>query len=135
MRHAQIKKLISSPKAMMDFHLTGKLPALPADPSSPLITLLKTFHPSERLRITHLVIDTRLGYQGRFTFANAAQALNWLCPANRPHSLPSEAAQDKRFNKVLGIEDLLSHATIPEGIVTAWCRRMGKRPPESTPTP
>jgi hypothetical protein len=135
MKPDQLRHLMRDPKAMMNFQATGKLPEPPADPKSPLITLLQSFYPTERARITRVIIDHRMGYQGRRTFANAAQALDWLCPPNRPQYLPSESAQDKRFQKDLGVEEFLECAIIPEAIIKAWCRRSGKPRPTVLPAP
>lgn len=135
MKPTPLRQLIRNPKAMMDFQASGKLPEVPADPQSPLITLLKSLHPTERLRITGVTVDSRMGYQGRRTFANAAQALEWLCPANRPQYLPSESAQDKRFRRALGIDSLMECANVPESIIRDWCQRSGQPRPPASPAP
>ena len=135
MKPSQLNQLMRNPKAMMDFHATGKLPEAPVDPRSPLITLLKSFHPSERVRITRITIDSRMGYQGRHTFCNAAQALEWLCPPNRPQYLPSESAQDKRFQRPLSINNLTECANVPEAIIRDWCQRSGQPRPPASPAP
>jgi hypothetical protein len=123
MSNDQIRRLMSSPRAMMLFKATGKLPDALLRPQSPLITLLDSIYPRDRLQITGVVIDHRLGYLGSRTFANAAQALNWLAPSNRPEHLASESACDKRVKKVLSLEDLRACAAVPDAVVVSWERR------------
>jgi hypothetical protein len=117
-----LNHLARNPKAMMDFHATGKLPQM-ADPSSPLITLLRSIHPSELRLITAVRIGRSLGYSTNMPFQNAAQALNWLKPSYSAQSYPSESHQDKRFNRVLTIDDLAECANVPEMIRKDWWQR------------
>ncbi len=128
MSNDQIKRLLSSPKAMMLFKATGKLPDALPRPQSPLIALLDSLYPREQLQITGLVIDHRLGYLGSRTFANAAQALNWLAPSSRPEHLASESACDKRFRRALTLEDLRACAIVPDAVYVSWGRRYRHTP-------
>ena len=117
-----LNHLARNPKALMDFYATGKLPQM-ANPSSPLITLLRSIHPSELRLITAVRIDRSLGYNSNTPFQNAAQALNWLKPSYSAQSYPSESHQNKRFNRVLTIDDLAECANVPEMIRKDWWQR------------
>lgn len=117
-----IRHMMSNPKALMDFQATGKAPAL-ASPRSPLITLLQSIHPSERRLITAVKISRELGYSGATSFQNAAQALSWLVPAYSATHYPSESHQDRRFARVLTIDDLAKFAHVPDVVRDSWWRR------------
>ncbi|MDF5950265.1 hypothetical protein P4193_01175 [Pseudomonas aeruginosa] len=101
---------------------TGRVPEF-KKPESPLITLLESINPRDRLAITAVVIGPALGYSGRRCFQNAAQALNWLKPQYTAASYPSESWRIKRFAQRLGIDDLAECAQVPEGIIKEWNRR------------
>jgi hypothetical protein len=117
-----LNHLARNPKAMMDFHATGKLPQM-ANPSSPLITLLRSIHPSELRLITAVRIGSALGYNSNTPFQNAAQALNWLKPNYSAQSYPSESHQNRRFTRALTIDDLARCANVPEMIRQDWWQR------------
>jgi hypothetical protein len=117
-----LNHLLRNPKQMMDFQATGKIPQL-AEPKSPLITLLQSINPNERRMITSVRIGQGLGYTSNKLFQNAAQALTWLKPGYSAASYPSESHQDKRFAKVLTIDDLASCAKVPDSIKEAWWRQ------------
>ena len=123
MNSKQFNALLKSPKAMIEYHTTGRLPRVPDEPKSPLITLLKSLTPRERLQIVGLTVGRDLGYEGSRTFANAAQALNWLVPAGCSAHLVSESWRTKRFQQQLTIEDLAKHSSVPEEVQTQWLRR------------
>ncbi len=117
-----LNHLLRHPKQMMDFQATGKLPQLAA-PSSPLITLLQSINPHERRMITSIRIGQGLGYTSNQLFQNAAQALAWLKPAYSAISYPSESHQNKRFSKILTIDDLAACAKVPDMIKESWWRQ------------
>ncbi len=117
-----LHRLATNPKALMEYHGTGRLPVV-NPPSSPLITLLQSLQPRERLRIASVTISLPLGYTGSRIFQNAQQALNWLLPAGSPRNVPSQSWQDKRFRRALTVEDLGHHATVPADVAEAWWRR------------
>ncbi|MGI1188747.1 hypothetical protein ACRCRN_32270 [Pseudomonas aeruginosa] len=122
MDNRTVKHLMRNPLAMANYRATGKAPQF-RPPSSPLITLLQSLYPRERALITALRVNDQLGYQGGRQFHNAAQALNWLLPANPGTHIPSESWQNKRFQKVLTVDDLARHARVPASVIDAWWRR------------
>jgi hypothetical protein len=117
-----LNHLLRNPKQMIDFQATGKLPQLAA-PTSPLITLLQSISPNERRMITSVRIGQSLGYTSNKLFQNAAQALTWLKPGYSATSYPSESHQDKRFTKILTIDDLADFAKVPDMIKESWWRQ------------
>lgn len=117
-----LHRLATNPKALMEFRANGRLPVV-IQPTSPLITLLQSLQPRERLRITSVTISAPLGYTGSRIFQNAQQALNWLVPAGSPSNVPSLSWQDKRFRRPLTVDDLGQYATVPADVAEAWCRR------------
>lgn len=104
------------------YHGTGLQPVVNSS-SSPLITLLQSLHPRERLRIASVTISLPMGYTGSRIFQNAQQALNWPLPAGSPRNVPSQSWQDKRFRRPLTVDDLGHHATVPADVAEAWWRR------------
>ena len=137
MDNRTVKHLMRNPLAMANYRATGKAPQF-RTPSSPLITLLQSLYPRERAQITALRVNDQLGYQGGRQFHNAAQALNWLLPANPGTHIPSESWQNKRFQKVLTVDDLAQHARVPASVIDAWWRRHPQlarlRPAAETPS-
>lgn len=91
--------------------------------SSPLITLLQSLHPRERLRIASVTFSPPMGYTGSRIFQNAQQALIWPLSAGLPRNVPSQSWQDKRFRRPLTVDDLGHHATVPADVAEAWWRR------------
>jgi hypothetical protein len=131
MNSKDLNRLVRNPVAMMKFQATGKFER-PEMPSSPLITLLMSLHPRERLRILDVQMHPDLGYRAGLSFVTAGLALNWLTPANPPASIPSESHKDQRFKGVLTIRDLAKHAKVPQDIIESWERRQSRpaRPQE-----
>lgn len=128
--HAQIKRLLSKPAEMARFQMTGKLPQ-GVKPTSPLITLLEKISPRDRMLLTGVVVDQRLGYAGSRSFANAERALRWAKPA--PEVFGTFAAESwrlKAFNQELFLEDLVPCCSgAPEGL--AGRNPLTKRPAAS----
>lgn len=114
----QIQLMLRSPKAMMDFACSGRLPQVNT-PAGPLITLIESVPPRLRSRITNVVIGPNVGYQGSHHFQSLAQALNWLKPSYHSVSYPSESWRLKRFTKQLSIDDLATFCQIPESLLPA----------------
>jgi hypothetical protein len=130
-----LQLLLRNPAAMARHHATGRTPAL-ANPSSPLITLLKSLSPRDRSLITGLTIDASMGYSGSRIFATAGQAMNWLVPPHAATHYPSESWQDKRFQKALTIDELAKNANVPHDIVEHWWQRhpsLGRRSSDPLP--
>ncbi len=109
----QMNKIARSPSAYMKFVTGGGVPE-PAKPRSPLIDLLQSLSPRERLAIRDLTVDHRLGYMGQRQFQTVANALNWLTPSYPAESYPSQSWQDKRFTKKLTLEDLVACTAMAE---------------------
>ncbi|MDT8924729.1 hypothetical protein RBE51_18205 [Pseudomonas taiwanensis] len=131
MNSKDLNRLVRNPVAMMKFQATGKFER-PETPSSPLITLLMSLHPRERVRILDVQMHPDLGYRSGLSFVTAGLALNWLFPANPPASIPSESHKDQRFKTELTIRDLAKHAKVPQDIIESWERRQQRpaRPQE-----
>lgn len=117
MHTKQARAITRNPKAAMRFHMTGKVPRL-VTPQSPLITLLETYTPRDRLQMVGVRLLPNLGYTGGMTFRNAEQLYRWLKPA--PQMLegecwPAESRRIKRFQKRLTEDELIqSCAQWPE---------------------
>ena len=120
--HRQIQLMLRSPKALLDFKTTGRLPTINV-PSGPLITLIESIPRSSWGRITSVVVGPQLGYQGSHRFHNLAQAMNWLKPSQVSASYPSESFRLKRFTTRLTIDDLKQFSQMPEPIEVDWRRR------------
>lgn len=133
MNSKDLNRLARDPVAMMKFQATGKF-TQPQKPSSPLIDLLMSLHPRERIRIEDVRMHPDLGYRQGATFFNAGTALNWLSPPNHGGSIPSESHKLASFTTVLTLDDLAKHATVPQDILESWNRR-NRRPPGKTQVP
>lgn len=117
-----LHRLATNPKAMLNYKLTGRLPSF-VPPSSPLITLLQSLHPRERVQVASLTVSASLGYRGLHSFRNAQHALNWAVPEGTS-SMPASASwQIKQYRKLLTVDDLKDRATIPVAVVDAWWSR------------
>lgn len=120
--HRQIQLMLRSPKALVDFKTTDRLPAVHV-PAGPLITLIESIPRSSWGRITRVVVGPQLGYQGSHRFHNLAQAMNWLKPPQDSVSHPSESFRLKRFTTRLTIDDLKQFSQMPDAIEVDWRRR------------
>jgi hypothetical protein len=130
-----LQYMLKRPAAYARYMATGQAPTL-ANPSSPLITLLKSLGPRDLSRITGVTIGYELGYSGHRIFATANQALGWLAPSHAAAHYPSQTWQDKRFQKPLTIDDLAGHASVPADIIDNWWRRHQSLPrPSNNPMP
>lgn len=121
-----IRTMMRSPRAMMDFQATGKLPQVDVR-SSPLITLIESINPRARVLITAVKLVPELGYKGGIRFQNLAQALNWLKPTASTTDYLHESCQLKTFTQQLTIDDLKPFADIPEHVEREWNRQNGRR--------
>ena len=98
---AQIKALIRSPKAMMDYQLRGKMPEA-IRPSSPLITYLEKFSARERIEKKNVRLSPKLGYHSGAVFSNAQTMLMYLKPSEYlVGSWPAESARIKSFTTTI----------------------------------
>jgi hypothetical protein len=108
MHHKISKRLMSSPKAMMDFQLRGKLPRLVNRPKSPLHQLLSSMTPMERSRFGPVKLSPKLGYNSSLTL-NCEQMLRWL-GGNEPFGewehRQCDSCRIASFTKKLTISDL-----------------------------
>lgn len=115
----QLKKLATSPADYMRFMTTGKLPQ-GVRPASQLISLLESLAPADRIRITSVVVDERLGYAGSRRFANAEQAYRWVKPSDEVFdSFPAESWRIKSFDRRLVLTDLAACSDVPERLLHA----------------
>lgn len=102
----QHHRIATNVGAYIRFITTGALPEC-VRVRSPLITLLESIPPRERLQIRGLRVGPALGYTGSRQFHTAAQALSWCRPDSEVFtSWPAESWRDKRFNEKLYLEDL-----------------------------
>jgi len=111
MNSKQARYLARNPKAMIRYQTTGRLPQT-FRPTSPLIELLESLSPRERLQITGIRLSPALGYQCSQTFANAEQLYRFLKPQAEMiegEPFPAESMRIKRFAKRLTIDDLRNH--------------------------
>lgn len=117
MNSRMIRHLLSHPAEMVRFQATGRLPK-PVRPASPLIDLLESLTPHERLAIRGLRVSRELGYDGSRVFANAEQALNWLKPAPEVFGVVhAESWRLKGFHRQLTLADLAAAAaSVPESV-------------------
>lgn len=116
--------MLRHPNHLSAYHATGKVPEM-ATPTSPLITLLASLWPRERLSITCVDVGQALGYIGARTFRNAEQAYRWLVPTTPQCYVASMGAQDRRFRQALTVDDLAKHARVPQHVAESWWRRHG----------
>ena len=106
---SQMDFLLKSPRAMMEYHVLGRLPR-GKRPDSPLIRLLETLTPRERIAIEGIRISN-LGYSTGHEFRNAEQLYRWLKPANEVFwAYPAINVQNARFAVRLSLSDLLTFA-------------------------
>lgn len=111
MNSKQARFLARNPRAMMQYKATGRLPQ-PFRPSSPLIELLETMSPRERVELRGIRLSPALGYQTGQTFANAEQLYRFVKPQaemSESEPFPAESMRIKRFAKRLTIDDLKEH--------------------------
>lgn len=111
-----INHMMRNPSAYLRYQATGELPR-GVRPSSPLIDLLSKISPRDRLEIKGIRIHT-LGYSNSMVWQNAQQLMNWLKPSEEVFgSYPAGSYQDKRFRRVLTLDDLRSASShCPERI-------------------
>ena len=108
-----MNRLAKNPRDMMRYQTTGRLPQTKT-PDSPLIRLLESIPPRERLRYQGILVSRELGYNANFRFTNAEQLLKWIKPSDRMFAdepFPAESRQIAGFNKPLTIEDLKAACT------------------------
>lgn len=111
MHPKQMRHLMRRPQAFMRHQMTGQLPRM-IRPSSPLITLLESLTPHQRLRYRGVRLSPALGYHTGHQFHNAEQLLRWMKPCDQMiegEPWPAESFRDKRFAKTLTLEDLQRH--------------------------
>ena len=114
-----MRELARNPVAYQNFLTMGKLPEL-ISTKGPLISVLQSMTPRERLAVVGLTVGPSLGYQGKRIFNNAEQALRWCAPDNQMlarQSWPAESWRIKNFNQKLSVVDVLKQSTkFPEEI-------------------
>lgn len=107
------KRILTNPKALMDFKLSGKAPSVRKARQTPLLKALRILSPIIRGSILSITIGPKLGYSRDITFQSAEQLWNWL-GGDRDlgdwETLPSESMSIGRFNKKIELADILSHS-------------------------
>lgn len=123
-----IKHLARSPKAMLEFQRTGRLPQ-GIRPQSPLIALFEKIGPGRLGHFVGITVGPDLGYMGSRTFHNAAQAYRWVKPDPEVFGhFPAESWRRKDFRSELYLEDLLAHVSSnPPAALLAQLRHL-RRP-------
>lgn len=107
-RSAEMAHLVRSPKAMMEYQMTGKTPSA-VQPSSPLITFLSSLSPRERQQMTCVRLSPQLGYQTGAQFHTAEAMLRYLKPSEWVvGNWPAESFRIKQFNKTITREDFMA---------------------------
>lgn len=106
------KRITTNPKAMMDFHLMGKVPSLKSSNKTPLWILLSKISPRDRLRIMSIRLSPKLGYNSSATFGNAEQLFRWL-GGNEKHGdwehRPCDSCSINSFRGNISVEVLFQH--------------------------
>ena len=127
MHSKQLQAITQSPRLAMRYQLCGEVPKM-MTPRSPLIDLLETYTPHQRIRMIGIRVLPALGYTGGLTFRNGEQLYRWLKP--EPQMLetdtwPAESRRIKTFRKKLTEADLRKHCqSWPEFIQT---RKAGEK--------
>lgn len=110
---AENKHLSRSPKAMMDFQVTGRRPNA-VRPTSPLITYLESIPPHERARMQNVRLSPTLGYQSGMRFPNAEQMLRYLKPSQWVvGTWPAESYRIQGFRRPITDEMFQAAQTSP----------------------
>lgn len=113
-----MKRLATNPKAMMEFQARGKMPRLREALETPLLRLLKSMAPRDRVRFQGVKLSPKLGYQSNAEFRDAEILFRWLGGHGQMgewETLPSETVAIRSFNKPLTLQDLKAHCqSFPE---------------------
>lgn len=105
----QMRKLMRSPKAMMEFQVTGKLPSVDRL-DSPLIRFLESLGAQKRLGIRPARLHPALGYDTNLTFNNAEQMYRWLKPSEYVSTaIPAESYRIKHFSRQITSDIFMSY--------------------------
>ncbi|WP_019583836.1 hypothetical protein [Thioalkalivibrio sp. ALE16] len=103
-----IRHMMRNPRELIDFETTGRVPR-PMRVESPLIDLLRTLSPRDRMCIEGIQLSPELGYHYAGFFRNAEVLLRWLEPDGEVFegdTWPAESWRDKRFRQRLTLADL-----------------------------
>lgn len=105
---AQLHRLATNPRDYMRWKVTGQLPKGDV-PDSPLIDLLNSLSPKDRIALRGVTVNASLGYNGSRTFGSAEQALRWVAPSREVFgSFPAKSWQRRNTSK-LTLNDLLDN--------------------------
>ena len=131
-----LHRLATRPHEYARFVTTGRLPR-GVHPQGPLVSLLRALSPRDLQRLRGMTVDARLGYAGSRRFHFAAQALQWIAPAEEVFdSFPAESWRDKRFNGPLYLEDLAACCTeFPDELFKRYPLLCRPVPPAAAPAP
>lgn len=115
--HQRVRAMLRSPRAMMEFQATGRLPNLPErERPSPLAALLLSLAPRDLAQIRSVTVGPGLGYCCRREFPTAQAALNWIYPQHASGPTPGDFHRDPRFEartRTLSLTDLAKFAILP----------------------
>lgn len=116
--------LATNPNVQQQYFRTGKLPTDDHQRvKTPLIALINSIPPRDRLLIKGIQIGPSLGYTRTLQFHNAAQLHNWLCPSHGGGTA-ANASADRRFSRTLTIDDLSSCCSdLPAHVARDWWAR------------
>lgn len=120
MNARQAKWIARHPKAQMEYRVSGKVPRI-IYPNSPLIRLLESMGPRDRLAIRVVRLSPRLGYQTGQQFHTAEQLYRWLKPSSEMiegEPFPAESFRIKSFLRPLTLADLKAHSAQWNGLPT-----------------
>jgi len=134
----QLNHMMRHPTKWVRFQTTGALPRL-IRLDSPLIRLLESIPPRDRLAIRGVRVDQRLGYSGSRLFENAEQALRWIRPEQEVVEgdfHPGETWRIKAFTQPITLSLLLGQAeAFPNDLRDRLRHLDPSRGPASAPLP
>jgi len=115
MKGSDLYRALRSPKAMIEFQMTGRVRAQQSrTKTNPLTLALQGIPPMYLSRIRGLTVDSRLGYTGRRQFNTASQALQWANPSHVAASHPADSWADRRFTRSIAIDDIIKCSVLTE---------------------
>lgn len=125
-----IHKLATNPALMARVLSTGRMPT-ERRVTSPLIELLESITPRDRLRMRGVRVSWRLGYLSTARFQTAEALLKWLKPFDTAvgnESWPAESCRVKAFRGPVRLAELLKCCDVyPEELdVRAMAGRGGR---------
>ena len=120
----ELHLLTTNPRAKQEYFRIGRVTVEgKQSPMTPLLVLICSIPPRDRLPIKGIHVCPGLGFTRVLHFQNASQLFNWLSPAHGSYSA-ANASANKRFSETLTIDDLRTNSSeIPERILKDWWAR------------